>query len=139
MRLESLSLDLQKYDFLPGFQFEVVIGKEVRVKEDIFRYITLLATNLNIALCFQLNFPWKVYDALYQLETISKESLRYLHIILGFSIYMRTMAYITMGTQKANILLSTPTADMKIENKKNKHYYVPRKMFVTFGSILIPV
>jgi len=79
-RVERLSLDLQKYDFLPEFQFQTVVGEDVKVKEDIFRYITLLATNLNIALCFQLNFPWKVYDAIYQSGMISKESLRYLHI-----------------------------------------------------------
>jgi len=138
-RLERLSLDLQKYDFLPEFEFTTFVGEDVKVKEDIFRYITLLATNLNIALCFQLNFPWEVYGALCQLGIISKDSLRYLHIILGFSIYMRTMAYIMMGTQKAEILLSTPTAVLQNKNETSKHYYVPRKMFVTFGSILIPI
>ncbi|KAF6035449.1 hypothetical protein EB796_006232 [Bugula neritina] len=116
-RLERISLDLRKYDFLPEFKFKTVIGEDVKVKEDIFRYITLLATNLNIALCFQLNFPWKVYEALYQSGIISKDSLRYLHIILGFSIYMRTMAYITMSTQKANILLSTPLLRREIKMK----------------------
>jgi len=138
-RLERLSLDLQKYDFLPEFEFTTFVGEDVKVKEDIFRYITLLAINLNIALCFQLNFPWKVYEALYQSGIVSRESLRYLNIILGFSIHMRTMAYIMMGTQKAAILLSTPTADLQNKNEKHKHYYVPRKIFVTFGSILIPI
>ncbi|KAF6034544.1 hypothetical protein EB796_007152 [Bugula neritina] len=138
-RLERLSLDLQKYDFLPEFEFKTVIGEDVKVKVDIFRYITLLATNLNIALCFQLNFPWKVYESLYQSGIISKDSLRYLHIILGLSIYMRTMAYIMMGTQNAEILLGTPTAEVKSSSEENKHYYVPRKMFVPFGSILIPI
>jgi len=137
-RIKRLSLDLQKYDFLPEFSFKSA-GEDVKVKEHIFRYITLLATNLNIALCFQLNFPWKVYEVLHQSGIISKKSLRYLHIILGLSIYMRTMAYITMGTQKAEILLSTPTADMKNGNKKNAHYYVPKQIFVMFGSILIPI
>ncbi|KAF6035451.1 hypothetical protein EB796_006234 [Bugula neritina] len=28
---------------------------------------------------------------------------------------------------------------MKSRNKKHKHYYVPREIFVTFGSILIPI
>jgi len=138
-RLERLFLDLQKYGFLPEFEFTTYVGKDVKVKEDIFRYITLLATNLNIALCFQLNFPWKVYESLYQSGIISKDSLRYLHIILGFSIYMRTMAYIMMGTQKAEILISSPTTEVKSLSDKNKHYYVPRSIFVTFGSILIPI
>jgi len=138
-RLERLSLDLQKYDFLPEFEFKTVIGEDVKVKVDIFRYITLLATNLNIALCLQLNFPWKVYEALYQSGIISKESMIYLHIILGLSIYMRTMAYITMETQKAEILLSTPTAELKSRNEMRQPYYVPRTIFVTFGSILIPI
>ncbi|KAF6035453.1 hypothetical protein EB796_006236 [Bugula neritina] len=138
-RLKRLYLDLQKYDFLPEFEFTTSVGEDVKVKEDIFRYITLLATNLNIALCFQLNFPWKVYEALYQSRIISKESLRCLHIILGLSIYMRTMTYIMMGTQKAEVLLSTPTAEMKNKNKSHKHFYVPKSIFVTFGSILIPI
>jgi len=136
-RLERLSLDLQKYDFLREFEFTTFVGEDVKVKEDIFRYITLLATNLNIALCFQLNFPWKVYEALYESGIISRESMRYLHIILGFSINMRTMAYVMMGTQKAEILLSTP--DLKKKTERIKYYYVPRAIFVTFGSILIPI
>ncbi|KAF6031424.1 hypothetical protein EB796_010290 [Bugula neritina] len=136
-RLKRLSLDLQKYDFLPEFHFKTAVDEDVKVKEDIFRYITLLATNLNIALCLQLNFPWKVYEALYQSRIVSKESLRYLHIILGLSIYMRT--YIMMGTQKAEILLSTSTAEMKSGKERKKHYYVPRNIFLTFGSMLIPI
>jgi len=138
-RLMRFFLDLKRYDFLPNFEFNTVIGLDVKVKEDIFRYITLLATNLNIALCLQLNFSWKVYEALYQSGIISKESLRYLHIILGLSIYMRTMAYITMETQKAEILLRTSTAEMRSGKVRSKHYYIPRNLFVTFGSILIPI
>jgi len=53
---------------------------------------------------------------------------------------MRTIANIMMGTQSAEILLGTPTAEMKLSGiEKSKHYYVPRKIFLPFGAILIPI
>ncbi|KAF6023605.1 hypothetical protein EB796_018089 [Bugula neritina] len=135
-RLRSFSADMEKYSFMPvAKNFGSPQNFDITTKTDIFRFITLLALSLSTALGLDSKYVWKIFDNLLD-KGLSKENHRYLQIVLGLSLYTRTVAYLELGTKSEH--LSLYTYNQSAAHKK-KHYHMPTNIFVILGCLLVPI
>ena len=136
-RLLTIKSDIENHSFIPEFEFGGVKHTQIQVKADIFRYPTLLATNLRIILELDCQYPWQVLDTLLRSNRIlSEHNHKCMLIALGLSIYIRTNAYTKLGSQK-ELLSLYPKVDQPIQN--DDRYYIPRNIFAVLGCLLIPI
>lgn len=135
-RLETIKSDIENHNFLPEFEFGGVKHTMIQVKTDIFRYPTLLATNLRIILQLDAKYPWQVFESLLDSGLLSSHNHKCMRIALGLSIFIRTNAYTKLGSQQELLSLYSKV-DMPIQ--QDDRYYIPRNLFAVLGCLLIPI
>ena len=133
-RLRILSTDLRSFNFIPKFDMAIGLGQTFRVKVDIFRYPTLLAQDLNIALQLHQDTPWDALREMHRLGMIGDGIHRYLQFILAAAIAIRSTAYLSNGSQRELVSLLTPAT-----KNPDDRFYVCRKLFIVMGNVLVPL
>ncbi|XP_067937148.1 uncharacterized protein [Watersipora subatra] len=134
-RLDSFRMDIDKFSFVPDFvKFQPPNNLNVRVKEKIFRYPTLLANNMKMCLGLHSKRSWEIWTEMHQLDILSTKNQKYLNILLATAIYLRTSAYLNSSSQ---------TNDVQIDKyHKGRHdtvYTVPTHLFVLMGYLLVQI
>ena len=140
-RLITLKVDVDNHDFLPEYKDGPHYNHSrrptaIQVKSNIFRYPTLLATNLRLSLNLATKNPWQTIDLLEAKGIMSSQSCKIIKIVLGLSIYIRTSAYVNLGSQ-FELLSLYPTVIWK--DGLDDRYHVPNNLFAVLGCLLIPV
>ncbi|XP_067935542.1 tetratricopeptide repeat protein 28-like [Watersipora subatra] len=134
-RFKMFASDMEKYVFLPEFvKFQPPDNLNVKVKEKIFRYPTLLANNMKMCLGLSCCNSWDIYSELQQQGLLSPDIHQYLNIILALSIYIRTSAYLMMQSQSDFVQI-----DQYYKGSQELSYAVPAHLVVLMGCLLIPI
>ncbi|XP_067937313.1 uncharacterized protein [Watersipora subatra] len=134
-RFDLFTSDINKYIFLPEFvSFQPPQNLNVTVKENIFRYPTLLANNLKMCLRLTFSQSWKIYEEMKKQGLLSSENLQYFNLLLALSIYIRTSSYLKMRSQAEFVQVGKYYQGSHISS-----YAVSSHLVVIMGCLLIPI
>ena len=134
-RYNAFMSDVKSYTFLPEFvKFKPPNNLKIEVKNDIFRYPTLLANNIKMCMRFSTLHPWDTFSNLHSDKILSTENHQYLNIVLALSIYMRTSDYLNQRCQTQSIALGPDLSETT-----ESQYGIPHKVFIILGCLLTPI
>jgi len=134
-RIQLLKADVEAYNFLPTFKsFGLPDNTKLKVKSDIFRYPTLLVDHLRLLIASNKMTPWSILCHLKKQNIVTDKQLFSLQLITALAIYIRTTAYLKLGTQEDHLSLYPPT-----ECFIKGIYHLSRDMFVLLAFVIVPV
>ena len=134
-RLDSFSMDMNSYKFLPDFiQFQPPKNLNIELKTDIFRYPTLLANNIKMLMGWHHVFSWDTYSHLRRENILPDKFYRQMKIILALSIFLRTSTYLKLNTQTKYV-----SVDLNEKKHSTPSYKLPDNLFITLGCLLTPI
>lgn len=132
-KLKTLYQDIEGYDYCPDDVHTVMTNRQV--KTDIFRYPTIVAYDLKIALKLQSETAWDVFhDLCYENRLISQEVLAAFQFILMSAVWMRTSAYLYGDTQREYLSFHPQYDEQQVDNR----FFVPKKLYIAMAIYLAP-
>jgi len=94
-RLYTLFSDMEKYSFKPTFTtFGPPENFDIKVKTDIFRFPTIIATDIGHLFNLSSKYPWEKYEDLVKIGLLSTRDCSLIHFLLALSIYTRLCTYL---------------------------------------------
>jgi len=134
-RLRTFFKDMEKYSFKPKFtSFGPPENFDVKVKTDIFRFPTLLATDIGNLLRLPSRYSWKKYADMVKQNILSLSHCFFLRLLLALSIYIRLNSY--MHSRSKSDLVSLYKC---CSTEKTGRYHIPQNIFIALGCLLLPI
>lgn len=109
--------------------------RNIEIKTHIFRYPTILAHDLKVALNLDGQTAWDIFREIYSQDMIDKKTFASLLFVLASAIWIRTSAYLQSGTQKEEISFHS-VYDAQVANDR---FYAPKKLYIAMACRLIPI